>query len=358
MPTHIIVISWSDFGATRQAHWDYRKRVGRPGKVQQPVTVAMFDTLETPGELARVRQAVLDATGHKLKILLHGHGNAHVDFICSEQAHNHPGRMPAATEMRDLNQLADAVNSMLNGRRARAPGEASDTVVVMISCLFGRSNTGNLQDSSAWKLHRKLQDRGVFVELVARTEAIVSSNHGLDMKSRAADIVNIHARPGVAATEHHRSKVPYSKVRCKYDMGTAAICMWDYAGAEHGPLDVRVQRELWLYKALEDIHRHATDTRGNENHNRLINAVYVYTMLEEYFDDRDPDYFCQLLRYLNGRVNAKPWPHGHTSATLPFFTPFLDTISPIAHRSFLSRHLSSEEPKTKVLIDRIINEYH
>ncbi len=118
------------------------------------LTVASFEGMAAPRpneEFDKVCRAVQQAGGDKLKIFLLGHGLADREFIFSETymvAEDDPAKK------RTIPQLATLVKEIV-GQRCGNALEAGNTRVVMLSCVFGRSLTGDLKGSNAWKLHEQ-----------------------------------------------------------------------------------------------------------------------------------------------------------------------------------------------------------
>lgn len=312
MSVHGILITFSDFDQwlpiprSRLKHWligdveQYfaRKDGGRKGNFSH----FFFEDIES--QMPSVYEAVIKAKGQKLKILVQGHGRADKDFITNN----------GHSAIRNIEDLGSLLVKVLQ-HRGTGPLNSDQTVVVMLACLFGRSQDADWKKSNAWKLHKYLKDHGVFVELTARTEFMAPNPHGVNLavrdpqgSTRSDFKVDIYD-----ARDKQKKKVSYSKIICKYEGAAPVIQLVDYSGGQKQKKseDELFARKIgWLHYALDEIHgRAADDVASNKNHELLINTLYAYTMLSEVGTGQyDPEYLYSLLSHLAGVLPGKPEP--------------------------------------------------
>src|SRR5262245_50111429 len=160
MPTHAILVTWKNM--------DVANFVGRAEKKYGAHFHRLyFDDGAALGE--QLREVVAKEVGNDnpLKIYICGHGGAGLDHI----------RDNDQTRVKTLGELAELLRDGLQDR-STSMDESNRTRVDMISCLFGRSPDGLANTSSAAKLHQALINKGVFVDLVARTETVTTTEDG------------------------------------------------------------------------------------------------------------------------------------------------------------------------------------
>jgi hypothetical protein len=182
-----------------------------------------------------------------LEVCICGHGNIGIDYIANN-ANN------AKISVKDLARILVAGL----GARANSKQTASLTRINMLSCLFGRSVDRSYEKSPAGKLHQALMDKRVYVELIARTEMVVSDqNQG---QLTAALVKSTFEDFGGAM----KKSQPYSKVRWYYDVnGDPKIGIADYERYASGSIVSR---------------RHLIDVSTIEGQ-QIIWAEYVITEL-------------------------------------------------------------------------------
>lgn len=384
LPTHGIVIGFENILLSTDLHddtvyRDYKHREQNQYFLHKEekytrLTVASFEGMAAPRpneEFDKVCRAVQQAGGDKLKIFLLGHGLADREFIFSE---TYKASEDHAAKKRTIPQLAGLVKDIV-GQRCNSPLQADNTRVVMLACVFGRSLTGDLKGSNAWKLHEHLKKSKVFVELVARTEYIALTVGGLFLAVNP-DPRDREPSSGSLQTVGRGRNVSYAKVVCKYDKGNPVIKLCDDERREHGTNEVEVKRVAWFQEALHRIVNYATDEK-NINHVYLRNAVNAYMSLVEIRrKHNDHEYLYQLLCYLAGRLPEKPLPDGYhpvqaVSSHSPLMGAFYeghnqasaakmprelsdDLIRPIKHRKGGPHVL---DPNTKSFLKGLISDY-
>ena len=339
MPTHYIMISFDDFGNSRDKYRNYLSN--KAGINNGAYTLVTFEELETnPGKL-KARLAVQNSAGNKLKLLLHGHGDGVHDSI-----HN-----DGHTASRNGDQLAVLIAKILKGSgRAASAANASETLVVMLSCLYGTAQHSDLKQSNAWKLHGKLKANAVFVELNARTEIVVQSKIGIEQKKFITSIAT-----NVALSTITGRKIPFGKVLCSYATAfphNREIHLIDSVGQQkiaHDSLTAR--RLIWTLDTLSALVLYANDSLNNANHKRVLAAVFTYDQAQimRPNQDHDPEFLKQILQYLAGSRVTLPTPTNMPA--YPFITKELEKNGRFKHRNigFLGFHTSEPDTTIKIL---------
>lgn len=321
MPTYGILISFSDLLDERQLEMFWEREHDKP-----PVRELTFATFEEVGDgiirdpasqeaihpmIQTVRRAGIE--GEKLKILLQGHGLPQWPFIADNTYATCPGRR-TPDRTRNIPQLAVLLKNILEmgGRKCREPADAQNTMVVMLACTFGRSLTGKPEGSNAWELHKQLRQRGVFVELAARTEFISATPQGTALavnknpmarEPGRGDLSNIYRGYG-------SRKPSYTRIVCKYESGQPVVKTWEYTWRgkkiEHSSEDPAVKRVLWLHNAVEEIYAYINSlTPGDNSGQYLERAICAYTTLYEVETmSYDPERLYKLLCFLAGVPGA------------------------------------------------------
>lgn len=330
------MISFDDFGTTRDAYRNYLAQ--KAYLAGGAYTLSSFERLALGYERSRVKLAVRKATNQKLKILLHGHGDGIHDVITND----------AGTERRDQDTLVTLLGGLLQGR-ANAPVNAPNTIVRMVSCLYGRAQQRDLKQSNAWKLHRKLALQGIRVELHARTELVLQTGAGIQTSS--------YTRHQMGSPVSGHRKAAFAKVRCYYDPSAvlaATIALVDSTnGRTLSDTAYRTRQEVWALYAMDTLISHSSKHGSNANHLRIRRMLEAYdTVLELRPTYRqDPPLLKGMLEYLIGRKSSPPIPTGFGRST-PLFV--ITRLEPIRHRSLGFFGYHSSAPKTTQEITRLL----
>jgi hypothetical protein len=337
MPTHYIMLSFQDFGTSRDAYRDYlnQKALAAGGAY----TVATFEELADNLGMSRVKFAIRKAQGNKLKLLLHGHGDGVHDSISND----------GSTASKSADELTTLVRTLLQGRAATA-ATAPSTAVIMLSCLYGRAQGGDLKRSNAWALHRKLQAAGVYVELVARTELVVQSGTGIQQSTHLRHLMN-QAASGAR-------KLPFGKVRCFYGGAayTPELELVDSIGAASvASTSTAAARQVWALSTIGALLSHANNPSQKANHREIHNALVAYDTVQDLrvSHDHDPPFLKQILEYLSGRSATVPLPAGYGAT--PVFVS--SRLTQIKHRSIGFFGYHSAEPLTTQELVRLLGTY-
>jgi hypothetical protein len=170
-----------------------------------------FDSGTLTGKLSREVSSVPAAD--KLKLYVSGHGGTGIDYITDD----------SKTRKQTVKDLANLLARALQDR-ATDPNTSADTEVNMISCLFGRTPDGSSDQSPAAKLHKELFQRGVFVDLVARTESIIVLPAGrTTIAPSRSEYVAENIKLAFA-----ESKTQYTKIRCTFLSGSPIVKLRAY----------------------------------------------------------------------------------------------------------------------------------
>lgn len=265
-------------------------------------------------------------TAQKVKIYISGHGGTGIDYIADD----------TETRKKTVDELATLLTRGLRDR-ATIKGASANTQVNMISCLFARTPDGSAFTSPAAKLHRKLADNGIYVDLVGRTESIVATKDGRKTISLLQTKVYepIYGRQA----QFFVSKVPYTKVLHTFNGEERQIKLASYM--DNGYLDadnLDGRRVLWAEHAVNRIVARiqldsTTQTITDERQQKLEQIVTLYGGL------RRPDV---LKARLEGLVDG-------TGMTV--------TDNFLIHRNWFSKKFSSSEPKTASFIRELLASY-
>lgn len=237
--------------------------------------VVYFDSAQDhPGVSLAVhlRARIPASLDERVKLYISGHGGIGCDFITDD----------TEAQRQTVDQLARLLIEAL-GHRATATARCSQTQINMVSCLFARSPNGVAESSPAAKLHRKLIDNGIFVELIGRTEAIVALPEGRATINEFDNRVNV---PVYGKTPRfYQPKTSYTKVRhTAGGVGTQIIERRDYAGdtyvSSRTPLGLQL---LWAERTIDRILRFIkTDAEGqmaDPRHRKLAEIAERYSTL-------------------------------------------------------------------------------
>jgi hypothetical protein len=132
--------------------------------------IVYFDSAQDhPGQSVEdyLRAIIPIDPNERVKLYISGHGGIGCDFITDD----------TEAQRQTVDQLALLLTHVLADRETEA-ARCSQTQVNMVSCLFARSPDGAANTSPAAKLHRKLMDNHIYVDLVGRTESITSLSDG------------------------------------------------------------------------------------------------------------------------------------------------------------------------------------
>lgn len=337
MPTHYLMLSFDDFGVSRDSYRDFLAEKARGAGTGY--TLVTFEQLDDAVHRSRAKFAVRKAAGAKLKVMIHGHGDGIHDLVTND----------AGTTRRDTTALANLIEALLQGR-ASVVGNAPNTSIVMLSCLFGRARSRDLKQSNLWTFHQKLHNKHIYVEMVARTELVVQTATGTQVST------NLHHALNSPASAHR--KVRFTKVRCRYDgANQPEITLVDStANREVSDTSHVARQHIWALDTMDQLTAHARSPTNNANHRRVTEALTAYDTVLEFRPTyaHDPPLLKQILEYLAGIRPALPVPSGFNGVTPSFVENRLDRIG---HRSIGFFGYHSEAPKTKQLITRCLANY-
>jgi hypothetical protein len=210
---HAILLTWKNMEARVLPHFIARAA----GKYGADFHQLYFDSGTVSADL--VTRVAEIPNGERLKVYISGHGGVGVDYITDD------------TELR-RKTVPELVELLAPALAERAPDrdEAANTQVNMVSCLFGRTPDGQSGSSPAAKLHQGLADRGVYVELIARTESVVA----MDVGRSTVSIMQKQVYEPVYGRKPKfiRNKVPYTKVRHTFRDGGRIISLAAFDGVD------------------------------------------------------------------------------------------------------------------------------
>ncbi|WP_035059383.1 hypothetical protein [Andreprevotia chitinilytica] len=269
----------------------------------------------------------------RVKIYISGHGGVGIDFITDD------------TEK--IKQTVDDLAAMLAFAlrdRATSKAESAATQINMISCLFARTPDGGAHSSPAAKLHKKLADGGIYVDLVGRTESIVATKDGrttIDLITNRVQVPKLgRNHPGL-----YKSKVPYTKVLHTFAGEAIQIRMAAYDGADTYVESSTLQgrRILWAEHTVNQIEAFIQlDKTGaiKEERQQVLAAVVAFynNGRRGGAGRRDPAAF---------RAELASLVDGTGTTTLDNF---------LIHRSWY-RTKWADTPKTAAFVQRLLSSY-
>jgi len=218
----------------------------------------------------RLRSIVPANLAERVKLYISGHGGTGHDFITDD----------TQVQRQTVDQLASLLKKVLD-HRATVPEQCARTQINMVSCLFARSPDSAAHTSPAAKLHRKLLDNHIYVDLVGRTEAITSLLQG------RATISEYDRRITLLSYEKHptfyRAKVSYTKVLHTVRNGAQVIMRRNYDNDDDPYIDnasPEGKQLLWAERAVDRIFEFVKlDGEGNAadvRHAKLIQIAKLY----------------------------------------------------------------------------------
>jgi hypothetical protein len=279
MPKHAILVTYNDMEGEVLREFIAKAQK----KYDANFSRLYFDSGALATDLTNKVRAV--PADEKLKIYVSGHGGTGKDYIMND----------AETKKQTIQDLGKLLASALKDRATSA-----NTEVNMISCLFGRTPDGSSDTAPAVKLHRDLCTRGVYVDLVARTESIVCMDQGRQTLSPFSNTYVDDAHKGRGVMR----KAQFSKIRCTFQGNTAIVQLRAYAAGD----DVYIQadgqdgrRALWADYAVNEIMKsiHVKKTNGDiitgdvreralkellEKYDAIRTPIFLKTLLEKLVD--------------------------------------------------------------------------
>jgi hypothetical protein len=265
----------------------------------------------------------------RVKIYISGHGGVGIDYIADD----------TETHKKTVDELAALLGHALRNR-ANSKAECAATQINMVSCLFARTPDGNATTSPAAKLHQKLANDGIYVDLVGRTESVVATSDGRKTISLLHHKVYepVYGRKA----DFYVEKVPYSKVLHTFEGDERRIKMASYSPVDGHYVDtsnLQGRRVLWAEHAVNRIiERIKLDAKTKEikdaRQKKLSAIVAAYDAL------RRPELFKSKLEEL---VDT-------TSTSTDTSDNFL------LHRDWF-RTKSAATPKTAVFVQELLSTY-
>ena len=226
-----------------------------------------------------------------LKIYISGHGGTGILYITDD----------TQTRKQTVDDLIGLLVPALQ-RRGTSSANSKHTTVNMISCLFGRTADGAAGNTPAARLHQGLMQKGVFVDLIARTESIVATKTGrrtisiLDHKVSEQNFGRI--------LRFYKAKMPNTKVLHSYQDGAGISQVATYTNdhyIDHTSLEGR--RILWadyaVNRIVDNIHLKATGLFRTGEKAVTDQREKVLQQAVEYYDQaRNPEMFHNKLQRL------------------------------------------------------------
>lgn len=263
----------------------------------------------------------------RVKLYISGHGGVGIDYIADD----------SETQKQTGDDLAALLTYALKDR-ATSKGESAATQVNMISCLFARTPDGGAFSSPAAKLHKKLADNGIYVDLVGRTESVVATNDG----RKTISLLNHKVYEPVYGRipMFFVSKVPFSKVLHTFDGEAQQIKLASYAADGHyvDTDNLEGRRVLWAEHAV----------------NRIVQKIQFDTKTQTVKDERQKKLGDIVTQYDTLRRPAL------LKTSLERLTDGTGTTTSdnfLLHRNWFSAKLSSSEPKTAAFVRELLSSY-
>jgi hypothetical protein len=287
----------------------------------------------------------------RLKIYISGHGGTGQQYITDN----------AGNRKQTVEDLAIVLAYGLEERQT-SPQTSANTEVNMFSCFFGRTPDVCLDGCPAVCLHKMLTAKGVYVDLVARTESLRASGSAyrgrvtasllrrnidipehinkydkaaalwsfLPEDMRAEKLREMDERANVRAW--WSAKTPFTKIRCTYRNGAAVVLLRDYdkgRDAYINSMDLQGKRILWADYVINKLVAYITPT-GEQTGVTDPRHKKVYETVKHYDAAHDPELLKNSLMKLKTEFST--------------------------HRNVFSR-LTFELPKTARLITDLLSEY-
>jgi hypothetical protein len=335
MPAHAILITYRDL------EYQNTELVSKATSKYASFKQLYFDS---GYQLSLSLRYVVDRIPKKdrLKIFISGHGGTGVQYITANDG----------VRKQTVGDLAALLESAL-GARAASRGASDNTEVNMFSCSFGLTPDGGLDGIPAVRLHRMLAAKGVYVDLVARTEWLAAKPRGRVTMSplhRKIDTLEYNKYLEMSKDddvgEHYaekvnqmypiverwkRPKTQFTKIRCTFleADGSPVVGIRDWKGQE-GPyinsMDLQGRRILWADNVINQLVEYITPPDGqtevtDERHKKLYETVKYYD------EERDPVRLEGRLGRLKTDFSTHRktfhWP-GSTPKTAGVITKLLD----------------------------------
>ncbi|MCD9007079.1 hypothetical protein LDO31_12705 [Luteimonas sp. XNQY3] len=212
-----VLVTWRNMELKVLPHFLYRAMTKYPA-------FERYYFGEMPEE--RLRAWVRGRPGRAIKIYIAGHGGTGIDHITDD----------SETSTRTVVDLIDLIEYGL-GDRATRKADCGACRIDMLACLFARTPDGRAASSPAARLHAGLAERGVFVDLVARTESIrVTRESGRMTNSPYMAHVPIakHEGPEASKRGFYLPRIPYTKVLYTFDGDSRVARLNAYAKTPEG----------------------------------------------------------------------------------------------------------------------------
>jgi hypothetical protein len=137
----------------------------------------------------------------------------------------------------------------------------------MITCLFGRTPDGATDKIPAVKLHRELATRGVFLDLVARTESIQNPDNSSRVTISPMREKIIESTGRKPQTIDFKGKRRFTKILCTFRNDAPVVLLKPYSKREED-IDSETlegRRLLWADNVVNEIVKFITVTGGEIN---------------------------------------------------------------------------------------------
>jgi hypothetical protein len=232
----------------------------------------------------------------KLKIFIAGEGDTGTQYIGSAN------KLQKKTVDNLATLLADAL-----GTRAKYKKDSDKTEVNMVSCLFGRTTNGLLDERCpAVRLHRALTAKKIYVDLVARTESINTRYGGRRLTASVPDLKLVAPSSSDIPSLLH-AKTQFSKIRCTYqESGGPVVLLRDYESEETPYINSQGsqgKRIVWADYVVNELVKYITPT-GGETEVTDDRRKQVFATVKTYDSERDPVRFKERLERLKTDIGT------------------------------------------------------
>jgi len=248
---HAIMISYADLASNVLPDFVAKQKAKHGDNFHQ----LWFDRGEKESQLMRHIVERIPANDG-LKVFICGHGNIGIEFVTDD----------SESRKQTLDDIARFLIYGL-GSRCIAKDQAAKTRINMIACRFGRTPDGTADKIPAVMLHQKLFKRGLYVEVEARTESIITFRKKGEPETprRTMGISQEKKEESEGKAYSYTPRRQYTKLLCTCVQGNA-IAQFKSYDAQHADIlvnDLVGRRFLWGENVVNEVTKYLNFSHGN-----------------------------------------------------------------------------------------------